>query len=181
MNLNENEEKEIQDDLKRKFGINVNVGETIKKFNITTDVVEGAIMKLLNEERIKHAVKFTDINVRVYLVEKKKLLSSKKAHKLRLKTTWIKDGTLHFDPEDRKLMSYTDVDLLAGGMISRIFADILSDFYEGHQDVIKDKLDTSIYIQFEIVDGEPCLAMNFVNGKNPKHIIEKLDMSKIFG
>jgi hypothetical protein len=176
-NLTDQEKQALEKDIKKRLGFSVD----ISKFNISVDMIEGAIMGLLEKERSERKAKLRGIFVRGFLVKKKKVFRKTEAEKLRLRTYWFDENNkLQFDQEDRKLSSYTEVDLLSGGLISRIFVDILKAFYQDHPTKIKTLMDTSIIFQYEVVEDEPKLSVTITDGPNPQNVVDKVDFNTIF-
>lgn len=176
MNVNDNEKKAIESEVKKRLGFSV----PLDSINVTTEQVEDGIMSLLESERSKRKAPYKGIWVRAFLVEEKKMFSSKMELKLRLKTYWINpEGKLTMDKENRKLFSYTSMDL--GGVISKIFLSMIKETTEADPISFKTPLDCSIYFQFKVEEGEPKLEVNFVKGENPNNIYQKVDFKTIFG
>lgn len=175
--LSAEEKADIQRQVKRQTGLDLD----ISKLGITAEKVSGAIMNLLNQEREKKNAKIGGIFIRAFLVDKKKFIRSGTKKKLRLKTYWYSaDGNLNVDQNERKLGEYASEDNLTGGMISRMFVQIITEYQAGNSDLVPDINEACIYFQFEIKNGEPDLACNFVNGLNPENIVTKIDFNEIF-
>lgn len=176
MNLSSEEKSEVENEVKKFFGTKID----IEKLGITPERVETGIMELLLKEKELHKSRFSEIWVRLFLIDGKKMLVGKKVKKLRLKTYWVENDELNQNPENRKLMSYTDLDLLMGGMLSRLFVDLIKNFAIQNPHIEIELNDISIYFQFDVSTGEPRLAINYVRGSNPMNVLEAIDLNQIF-
>ena len=176
MNISEEEKREIEAQTKKRLGFKVN----LDGFKITTEQVENGIMSLLESERKKRGCAYHAIFVKAFLIEEKKILSTKMEQKFRLKTFWFsKDGKLNADAKDRKLISYTTMDV--GGMISKIFKSMIQEMASSDPETFPSPLDINIVFQFNVEVDDVKLEVNFVKDGNPINVYQKVDFKTIFG
>ncbi len=175
MNLSDQEKQAIESQTKKTLGFSVN----LDNLNITTEQVENGIMSLLESERSKRKASYKTIWVRAFLIEEKKMFSSKMEKKLRLQTYWVENGKLTKDAKPRKLMSYTSLDF--GGYISKVFIQMIQGVASEMPNIFESDLNCSIYFQFNVEDeNDPKLEVNFVVGENPKSVVQQVNFKEIF-
>lgn len=84
------------------------------------------------------------------------------------------DGEKFKITEKKSLRHYTNLDLMSGGMISRLFIDIITNSSITHN-VPKEEI--QIFFQIEQNDE---LKVKLIRNKQPKNIVEEISIEEIF-
>lgn len=171
MEDNKNAEDEIKDEIKSKFGFNLK-NMDLKSIVNPTSIAEG-IKELILKEVAKYKSVIHLTTVIGELGTERKLLSKKQKVNIKFQTIYH-DGEKFKITEKKSLRHYTNLDLMSGGMISRLFIDIITNSSITHN-VPKEEI--QIFFQIEQNDE---LKVKLIRNKQPKNIVEEISIEEIF-